>query len=182
VRHPAAQRLGVMSTSSTWSAARTTASGTVSRCGTPVIFSTTSLRDSRCWMLTAEITSMPASSSSSTSCQRFSLREPGTLVCANSSTRAICGAGEHRVQVHLLEGRPAVLQPGAGDDLEPVEQRAGLRAPVRLGERHHHVGAAFGPPVPLTEHGVGLADAGGAEIAARRSDPQLVVLQRLTSM
>ena len=42
-------------------------------------------------MLTAEITSMPASSSSSTSCQRFSWREPGTLVCASSSTSAICG-------------------------------------------------------------------------------------------
>ncbi len=42
-------------------------------------------------MFTAEITSIPASSSSSTSCQRFSLRDPGTLVCANSSTRAIPG-------------------------------------------------------------------------------------------
>ena len=80
-----------MSTSSTWSAARTTASGTRSRCGTPVIFSTTSLSDSRCWMLTVEMTSMPAASSSSMSCQRFSFRDPGTLVCASSSTRATCG-------------------------------------------------------------------------------------------
>ena len=81
----------VMSTSSTWSAARTTASGTVSRCTTPVICSTTSVTDSRCCTLTAEITSMPASSSSVTSCQRFSFRDPGTLVCASSSTSAICG-------------------------------------------------------------------------------------------
>src|SRR5712691_6228638 len=77
---------GVMSTSSSWSAARTTASGTVSRCLTPVICSTTSLSDSRCWMLTVEITSMPASSSSSMSWHRFALREPGTLVWASSST------------------------------------------------------------------------------------------------
>ena len=42
-------------------------------------------------MLTLEMTSMPAASSSWTSCQRFSFREPGTLVCANSSTRAISG-------------------------------------------------------------------------------------------
>ncbi len=42
-------------------------------------------------MLSVEMTSMPASSSSSTSCQRFSLREPGTFVCASSSTRATCG-------------------------------------------------------------------------------------------
>ena len=82
---------GVMSTSSTWSAARTTASGTVSRCGTPVIFPTTSLSDSRCCTFTLLITSMPAFSSSSTSCQRLALRLPGTLVCASSSTMAICG-------------------------------------------------------------------------------------------
>ena len=63
-----------------------------SRAGaTPVIRSTTSLSDSRCWMLTVEITSMPAASSSSTSCQRFSLREPGTLVWASSSTSATSG-------------------------------------------------------------------------------------------
>jgi hypothetical protein len=66
-------------------------SGTVSRCGTPVIFCTTSLIDSKCWMLTAEITSMPASSNSSMSCQRFSLRLPGTLVWASSSTSATSG-------------------------------------------------------------------------------------------
>jgi len=57
-----------MSTSSTWSAALTTASGTVSRCPTPVIFATTSLSDSRCWMFNVEVTSMPTSSSSSMSC------------------------------------------------------------------------------------------------------------------
>ena len=68
---------GVWSTSCTWSAARTIASGMISRCSTPVIRSITSLSDSRCWMLTVEMTSMPASSSSSTSCQRFSCRAPG---------------------------------------------------------------------------------------------------------
>ena len=82
---------GVMSTSSIWSARRTTASGIVSRCLMPVICSTTSLSDSRCWMLSVEMTSIPASSSSSTSCQRFSLREPGTFVCASSSTSATSG-------------------------------------------------------------------------------------------
>ncbi len=42
-------------------------------------------------MLTAEITSIPAASSSSMSCQRFSFRLPGTLVCASSSTSATSG-------------------------------------------------------------------------------------------
>ena len=73
------------------SACRTTASGIVSRCLTPVMRSTTSLSDSRCWMLSVEMTSMPAASSSSTSCQRFALREPGTLVWASSSTSACAG-------------------------------------------------------------------------------------------
>ena len=69
-------------------------------------------------------------------------------------------AGEHRVQVHLFERRAAVLQLGPGDDFQAVEQRDGLRAPVRLGEPHHDVGAALGAAVPLAEHGVGLAHPG----------------------
>ena len=44
-----------------------------------------------------------------------------------------------------------------------------MRPPVRFGEPHHDVGAAFGAAMPLTEQGVGLADAGrGAEV-----DPQV---------
>ena len=42
-------------------------------------------------MLSVEMTSMPASSSCSTSCQRFSLREPGALVWAYSSTSTTSG-------------------------------------------------------------------------------------------
>ncbi len=44
-----------------------------------------------------------------------------------------------------------------------------MRPPVRFGEPHHDVGAAFGAAVPLTEHGVALTDAGrGSEV-----DPQV---------
>ena len=60
-----------MSTSSTVSAARTTSSGTVSRWRIPVIEATTLFSDSRCWMFTVVITSIPAASSDSTSCQRL---------------------------------------------------------------------------------------------------------------
>src|ERR1019366_2600517 len=129
---------------------------TVSRCGTPVIFSTTSLSDSRCWMLTVEITSMPASSISSTSCQRFALREPGP-------------AGEHGVEVHLLEERAAVRQVGPRYDLQPVKEHRRVRPRVGLHERHDHVGPALETPGTFAEHGEGLADpGGGAEI-----DPEL---------
>ncbi len=80
-----------MSTISIWSAARTTESGMVSCCLMPVICSTTSFMDSRCWTFTVVMTSMPAARSSSTSSQRFPLRDPGTLVCASSSTNATAG-------------------------------------------------------------------------------------------
>ena len=88
---------GVMSTSSTWSAARTTSSGIVSRWTMPVMRSTTSLIDSRCWMLT-EITVMPASRSSLTSCQRLALRIRGRW-CGRARRPArsgACGRGRRR--------------------------------------------------------------------------------------
>jgi hypothetical protein len=80
-----------MSTSWIWSAVRTTSSGTVSRCRTPVIRSISSLSDSRCWMLTVVITSMPAARITSTSSARFSRVLPGTLLCASSSTHTTAG-------------------------------------------------------------------------------------------
>ena len=93
--------------------ARTTSSGTVSRCRTPVIASTTSLSDSRCWMLTVVMTSMPASSSASTSCQRFSLRRsPGTLVWASSSTSTTSGCRARTASTSIsVEGGAAVGRP-----------------------------------------------------------------------
>ena len=159
-----------MSTSSTWSAARTTASGTVSRCGTPVIFSTTSLSDSRCWTLTGGdhvdagveqlLDVLPA---------LLVPRAGDVGVRELVDERDLRAPGEHRVDVHLLERRAAVRQLGRGDDLQPVEQRGGLRPAVRLDERDHHVGAALRAAVPLAEHGVRLADpGGGAEV-----DPQV---------
>ena len=79
-------------------------------------------------------------------------------------------AGEHGVEVHLLEARAAVGDPGAGHDLQAVRaaQRCAGRPWVST-KRHDHVGAALRPPVALAEHGEGLAHAGGgAEI-----DPEL---------
>ena len=134
VRHPPAQRLGDMSTSWIWSAVRTTSSGTVSRCRTPVIRSTSSLSDSRCWMLMVVMTSMPAASSSSTSWARFSCRLPGTLVCASSSTKADRRLpGQHRVDVHLRERRAAVGRPSCA--ARSRAPRAGPRSARGRGSR-----------------------------------------------
>ena len=86
------------------------------------------------------MTSIPASSSSSTSCQRFSLREPGTFECASSSISATSGAlARIGVDVHLLEARAPVLDRSPGNDLEVAQALAGLGTAVRLDEPDHHV-------------------------------------------
>ena len=70
-------------------------------------------------------------------------------------------AREHGVDVHLLEGHPAVRLGAARHDLEPLDHRRGGRPAVRLDEGHDHVVALAGEAPALLEHGVGLADAGG---------------------
>ena len=114
-------------------------------------------------MLTVEMTSIPASSSSSMSCQRFSWRDPGALVCASSSTSATVGpAGEQRVEVHLLERRTRGARSRArGSDLEPLDHLRGVLAPVGLDQPDDDVGAAGEPAAALVEHGDGLAHPGG---------------------
>ena len=73
------------------SASSRMASGTVSRTRTRVKPATISFRLAICWMLSVVSTSMPASRSSSTSCQRLGWRQPGALVWASSSINATCG-------------------------------------------------------------------------------------------
>lgn len=151
-----------MSTSSISWARRTTSSGTFSCCGTLVIFSTTSFRDSRCWMFTAVTTSIPAASNSSMSCHRLALRPPGTFECANSSTSATWGRLlQHRVEVHFLELTAPVGALGAGQHLQTSEFGQGVRALVALDVRHHNIGAAVRAPPGLVQHPVGLAHPGG---------------------
>ena len=138
---------------------------------TPVICSTTSLSDSRCWMLTVEITSIPASSSSSTSCQRLAFREPGHVgVGQLVDQRHLRVAGEHRVHVHLGEGRRPGRSPSCG--ARPPARPAAPRCAAGRGSPRTPTTTSVprsGPAVRLVEHRVGLAHAGrGAEV-----DPQL---------
>ena len=60
-------------------------------------------------MFRVEMTLIPAASSSSTSCQRFSFREPGTFVGQLVDERNLQAPREHRVDVHLVELGPPVL-------------------------------------------------------------------------
>ncbi len=153
---------GDESTSSIWSAERTTQSGTRSRTAIPEIRSTASARLSRCWMFTVVMTEIPASISSSTSCQRFSWRpEPGTLVCASSSTRATVGFRARTASRSIsskVDPRYSATRPR--DRLEPLAHLHGVLSAVALHESDHDVGSTLEPSLAFVQHGVGLADAG----------------------
>ena len=80
---------------------------------------------------------------------------------ASSSTRQTVGpAGEDRVEVHLAEGDAAVLDLPGRDHLEVADLLGRLGPAVGLDEADRHVDALPLQPMPLAEHGVGLADAG----------------------
>ena len=81
----------VRSMLTTSSACSSTISGIRSLTSMPTTSCTISLSPSICWILTAVITLIPASSISMTSCQRFSFLLPSTLVWANSSTMTTSG-------------------------------------------------------------------------------------------
>ena len=82
---------GDMSTSSTWSARRTTSSGIVVAPVLPVSSSTTSCRLASCSTSRVDTTSIPASRSTCTSCQRHGRSAPVGLAVARSSTRHTSG-------------------------------------------------------------------------------------------
>ena len=133
-----------MSTSSTWSAARTTASGTVSRCGTPVIFSHDVVER-------LEVLDVDVGDDVDAGVQQFLDVLPALLVPRAGHVRVrelvdqrdLGPAGEDRVEVHLRELGTPVVDRRAWEDLEALQQRRGVRAAVRLDERDHHVRAAF---------------------------------------
>ena len=94
-------------------------------------------------MFSVEMTLMPASSSSSTSCQRFSLREPGTLVCASSSTSATSGRRASTASTSISSKLvPRYSIAAARHDLEVADLLRRARAAVGLDEADHHVGSA----------------------------------------
>ena len=137
---------------------------------TPVMPPTTSLRLSRCWTLSVVQTSMPAASSSSTSCQRFGWREPATLECASSSTRISAGrrasAASRSNSASVAAPAPAIDRRGRISS--PCSCAAVSAAAVRLDDAGEHVDACGPGGARGGEHRVGLADAGRrAEVDAQ---------------
>ena len=80
-------------------------------------------------------------------------------MCELVDERDLRAAGEHGVDVHLLERRPAVLDPSAWDDLEVADLLGGLRPAVCLDVADDDVLAVAGAAPSFVEHGVRLADA-----------------------
>ena len=104
---------------------------------------------------------MPASSSSSTSCQRLAWREPGAFVWASSSSSSSAGRRrERRVEVELLErARRGTRPPAAGAARAlrraPPSPRGRASPPSRPRRRRPRAL----PRARRLEHRVGLADA-----------------------
>ena len=117
------------------------------------------------------MTVIPASSSSSTSCQRFSLREPGTFVCASSSTSATSGLRASTASTSISSNvAPRYSMAARGTTSRSPICARGLRATVGLDDADDDVGAAVVAPPALAEHRVGLADARRrAEVDAERA-------------
>ena len=112
-------------------------------------------------MLTVEMTSMPAASSSSTSCHRLAWRDPGRVGVGELVDQDQLGpAGQDGVDVHLLErrcrGARAVRR---GTTSRPSSCSAVCDATVGLDETDDHVGATLLTALALVEHGERLADA-----------------------
>ena len=111
-------------------------------------------------MFSVEMTVIPASSSSSTSCQRFSFRDPGTFVCASSSTSATSGLRARIASTSISSNvvpRYSIVRRGT-TSRSPI-CAAGLLATVGLDDADDDVRAAVAAPPPLAEHRERLADA-----------------------
>ena len=151
---------GVRSISTTSSAAASASSGIVSRTRVPVSWMIWSLRLSRCCTLTVEYTSMPAFS---TSCDVFvallvlDARRVGVGQLVDQAELGF--AREHGREVHLREGRAAVVDHARRDVLQPLGLRGGLVAAVGLEVADRHVPARLGLRAALLQHAVGLAHA-----------------------
>ena len=81
-------------------------------------------------------------------------------------------AGQGTVQVKLLQGDALVRHGFGGQDLQPLQQRHGLRPGVGLNIAGHHVNPRLLGTVGGLQHGVGLPHAGGIAKKDFQSSPR----------
>ena len=65
-------------------------------------------------------------------------------------------ARQDGVEVHLGERLAAVVDPAAGNELEPLGHLLGQDPAMAFDQAHHDIGAPISPSMTLTEHRVGL--------------------------
>ena len=111
-------------------------------------------------MLSAVQTSMRASSSSSTSCQRLGWRLSGALVWASSSTMISLGRrASAPSRSNSSISRPCQRTRLARQDFEALRQRFGFGARMGLDQADDDVDAFLAQQPGALQHRVGLADA-----------------------
>ena len=66
---------------------------------------------------------------------------------------------ERGIDVEFLDHAAAILDIALRQHLDPLDQRGGLRAPMRFDEADDHIGTLAGRLLGARKHGVGLADA-----------------------
>ena len=154
---------GGRSTSSISSARSSTESGTVSRTMTPVILATTSFRLSTCWTFIVGVDVDAGVEQLEHVLPALGVpraRRVGVRELVDEDQRG--PARERGVEVELLQRRPAIGDQPRRQDLEALEQRLGLGAPVGLDVADDDVDARRAlERAGGLEHRVGLADAGG---------------------
>ena len=95
-----------------------------------------------CWMFTAAMTLMPASSNSSHVLVALLVPAAGDIAVGELVDDAeLRFARDDRVEVHLLEHDAAVVDAAPGNHLEIAELRLGVGAAVGLDEPDDHVDA-----------------------------------------
>ena len=151
-----------MSTSSISSACSRTSSGRRSWTGAPVIVSTASATDSRCWTLSVVIDVDPGVADALHVLPALLGRAAGSVrvgQLVDQGDRRV--AGDHRVGVHLLDDDVAVGDAATRDDLQALDEGRRVGPAVGLDEADDHVGPASLAAVALLQHPEGLADARG---------------------
>ena len=85
---------------------------------------------------------------------------PGSIrVCELVDQHQLGPALQDRVEIHLLEDASLVLRAAARDDLQALDERKGLGAPVRLDDADDDVDALAFARTGAEQHLVRLADA-----------------------
>jgi len=84
--------------------------------------------------------------------------------------REVGASCDQSLEIEFGEGRAAVVDVAAREDLHALEHRLRVRAVMRFDEAHHDIGAAFVASAALVEHREGLADTRcGAQIDPQRA-------------